>query len=244
MTSVMERNDERNDVCHSLPAWTVWYYTDKEQANVSSWQCGKERQEMPTLLTSRNTVIQDPPFIHKLLNDTSLAWPWTIIRLYIGWHWLSAGWVKFCDPAWIDTGEALKALWTEAIAGPVRGAPSSPVFWYKQWIAFMLAGEHYLWFSRLVICAEMVVGLTLFIGAFTGFAALLSTFMSWNLLMSGWSGAHPVILVLSISLILAWKVAGYQGADRFLLPLLGTPWSRDVPVTPSSTQLPPWMRPT
>jgi thiosulfate dehydrogenase [quinone] large subunit len=24
--------------------------------------------------------------------------------------------------------------------------------------------------------------------------------------------------------MLAWKVAGYYGVDRYLLPLLGTPW--------------------
>jgi thiosulfate dehydrogenase [quinone] large subunit len=27
-----------------------------------------------------------------------------------------------------------------------------------------------------------------------------------------------------VFLILAWKTAGYWGLDRFLLPLLGTPW--------------------
>ena len=26
-------------------------------------------------------------------------------------------------------------------------------------------------------------------------------------------------------LILAWRIAGYYGVDRWLLPLLGTPWT-------------------
>ena len=26
--------------------------------------------------------------------------------------------------------------------------------------------------------------------------------------------------------MLAWKVAGYYGLDRYLLPMLGTPWHR------------------
>jgi thiosulfate dehydrogenase (quinone) large subunit len=26
-------------------------------------------------------------------------------------------------------------------------------------------------------------------------------------------------------LILAWRIAGYYGVDRYLLPLLGTPWT-------------------
>jgi thiosulfate dehydrogenase [quinone] large subunit len=29
--------------------------------------------------------------------------------------------------------------------------------------------------------------------------------------------------------ILAWKVAGYYGVDRVLLPMLGTPWRPDMP---------------
>jgi hypothetical protein len=31
-----------------------------------------------------------------------------------------------------------------------------------------------------------------------------------------WRGRHR---------ILAWRVAGYYGVDRWLLPLLGTPWT-------------------
>jgi thiosulfate dehydrogenase (quinone) large subunit len=33
-----------------------------------------------------------------------------------------------------------------------------------------------------------------------------------------------LLFTLSILLILAWKTAGWWGLDRWLLPLLGTPW--------------------
>ena len=32
------------------------------------------------------------------------------------------------------------------------------------------------------------------------------------------------MFTLAIGLILAWKVAGYYGLDRYVLPMLGTPW--------------------
>ena len=32
------------------------------------------------------------------------------------------------------------------------------------------------------------------------------------------------MFTLAVGLMLAWKVAGYHGLDRYLLPLLGTPW--------------------
>ena len=36
------------------------------------------------------------------------------------------------------------------------------------------------------------------------------------------------MLVAAIVLILAWKIAGYYGLDYYLLPRLGTPWSREA----------------
>jgi thiosulfate dehydrogenase [quinone] large subunit len=37
---------------------------------------------------------------------------------------------------------------------------------------------------------------------------------------------NPVLAMLGILLILAWKNAGYLGLDRHLLAALGTPWSQ------------------
>ena len=36
------------------------------------------------------------------------------------------------------------------------------------------------------------------------------------------------MFLFSILLILAWKVAGWYGLDRWLLLRLGTPWTRDT----------------
>ena len=40
---------------------------------------------------------------------------------------------------------------------------------------------------------------------------------------------YPIFSVLGVLLILAWKNAGYIGVDRYLLPLLGTPWKQSMP---------------
>ena len=51
------------------------------------------------------------------------------------------------------------------------------------------------------------------------------------------------MFTLAVGLMLAWKVAGYYGLDRYLLPLLGTPWkdkaypqrrARTGPASPAS----------
>jgi thiosulfate dehydrogenase [quinone] large subunit len=61
---------------------------------------------------------------------------------------------------------------------------------------------------------------------FTGIAAFAGSFMNWNFIMAGAASTNGLMLALAIFLILAWKVAGWIGLDRWLLTLLGTPWSR------------------
>jgi thiosulfate dehydrogenase (quinone) large subunit len=46
-----------------------------------------------------------------------------------------------------------------------------------------------------------------------------------NFLLAGAVSINPIIGGLAILLVLAWRVAGYYGVDRWLLPLLGTPWT-------------------
>ena len=58
----------------------------------------------------------------------------------------------------------------------------------------------------------------------TGIAAFFGAFMNMSFLLAGSSSTNPVLFTLAIGLMLAWKVAGYYGLDRYLLPLLGTPW--------------------
>jgi len=44
-----------------------------------------------------------------------------------------------------------------------------------------------------------------------------------------------VLFSMAIGLILAWRVAGWYGVDRYLLPKLGTPWRARSRAQSSST---------
>lgn len=72
--------------------------------------------------------------------------------------------------------------------------------------------------------AELLIGIALIVGAFTGIAAFFGAFMNWNFIMAGTASSNALLLVAAVILILGWKVAGYIGADYFLLRHLGTPW--------------------
>ena len=70
----------------------------------------------------------------------------------------------------------------------------------------------------------MAVGLGLLLGALTGIAAFFGATLNMSFLLAGSSSVNPVMFAFAIGLILAWKVAGYYGVDRYLLPRLGVPW--------------------
>jgi thiosulfate dehydrogenase [quinone] large subunit len=88
----------------------------------------------------------------------------------------------------------------------------------------MLDAQAYTWFGKLVPIAEVLVGIALLLGAFVGVAAFFGAFMNWNFMMAGTASINPLMFAITILLILAWKNAGWVGLDRWLLPLLGTPW--------------------
>lgn len=113
------------------------------------------------------------------------------------------------------------------MAIPEAGRPAIAYDWYRDFIQFMLDNRWYEWFADLVMYGELLVGIALILGAFTGIAAFFGSFMNWNFIMAGAASTNGLMLTLAISVILAWKVAGWYGLDRWLLPLLGTPWSRE-----------------
>jgi thiosulfate dehydrogenase [quinone] large subunit len=79
---------------------------------------------------------------------------------------------------------------------------------------------------------EFLVGIALILGAFIGIAAFAGSFMNWNFIMAGAASTNGLMLILAIILILAWKVAGWYGLDRWFLSYLGTPWSREKQTDP------------
>jgi thiosulfate dehydrogenase [quinone] large subunit len=82
----------------------------------------------------------------------------------------------------------------------------------------------YTWFAKLVVFGEIIIGTLLILGAFTGIAAFLGGFMNWNFIMAGTASTNGMLFLLAILLMLAWKVAGWYGLDRWLLPAIGVPW--------------------
>jgi thiosulfate dehydrogenase [quinone] large subunit len=171
------------------------------------------------------TRVEDPPLARFLFGDTRSAVLWLVLRVFLGYQWLTAGWHKLEDPAWMTTGEALKGFLTRAAALPAAPAKPPIAFdWYRSFLQLLIDAQAYTWFAKVVAVGEVVVGVALIIGLFTGIAAFCGGFMNWNFMMAGTASTNPLLFAIAIAIILAWKVAGYYGLDRYVLPALGTPW--------------------
>ena len=179
---------------------------------------------MKSLTAHKGQLLQDPPFAQQLFGNRIFGWLWLLPRLWLGYTWLDAALHKITDPTWTQTGEAILGFWTRAVTTPEGGRPPISFDWYRGFIQMLIDTNAQTWFGPMVAYGEFLIGLALIIGAFTGIAAFAGAFMNWNFLMAGTASTNGLLLVVAIALILAWKVAGYVGADFFLLRWLGTPW--------------------
>ena len=132
---------------------------------------------------------------------------------------------KLRDDAWMSGGTALQGYWERAVAIPEPPGRAAITYgWYRDLLQYMLDNEWYTWFAKLVAVGEVLVGLGLLVGALVGIAAFFGTVLNFNFMLAGTVSTNPVLFGLTVFLVLGWKVAGWLGLDRYLLPMLGTPW--------------------
>ena len=164
--------------------------------------------------------IEGPAFTRFLFGNSKAGLFWPPIRLYLGFSWLEAGYHKFADGGWIDGGSSLLAYWERAAAIPEEGRPAISYDWYRAFIQMLIDNGAESWMGYVITFGEMAVGIGLLIGLLTGFAAFFGAVMNMSFLLAGSASTNPVLFTMAIGLMLAWKVAGYYGVDRWLLPML------------------------
>lgn len=170
--------------------------------------------------------IPEPALARFLFADTRMSWVWLVLRIYVGWEWAQAGWEKVMSPLWTGAkaGVALNGFLTGAIA-KAAGEHPNVQWWYAAFLHNFVQ-PNITTFSYMVAYGELLVGIGLILGIFTGIAAFFGAFMNMNYLFAGTVSTNPLLFVLELFLILAWRVAGWIGGDRWVLPLLGTPWHK------------------
>jgi thiosulfate dehydrogenase (quinone) large subunit len=193
-------------------------------------------------------MIGEPRVAEFLFASVKSAPIWLGVRLYLGYAWLDAGRNKLGAAGWtasgdapqrdgsmkyMEAGDSLKNYWIRAVGNPdaetpVAGLASWDV--YRSMLSYMLDNGWNTWFNWVIVLGEIAIGVGLILGALTGIAAFFGAALNMTFLLAGTVSSNPILLIITMFVILAWRVAGWIGLDYFLLPKLGVPWQREVVV--------------
>jgi len=191
---------------------------------------------------------REPRVANWLFSSQGAAWVWLVVRIYLGYGWLHAGWGKLTgsegstwewsfsitEKSWLRDGGASLKGFTEFATSPamVKGSSPADAFgWYHGFLHWV--GSNASWMAYVVTIGEILVGIGLILGMFTGIAAFFGGLMNLSYGFAGVAGVNPLYFTLAVLLVLAWRNAGWYGLDRFLLPLLGKRLERDRPASPA-----------
>ncbi len=152
-----------------------------------------------------------------LFSNVKFSVFWLVVRIYLGWEWLHAGYEKVINPMWVGktAGGALTGFINGALA-KTAGAHPDVSMWYAWFLKHAVLTYVVTW-SNLVAYGELLVGIGLILGALTFLSAFFGFFMNLNYLLAGTVSTNPVLLILAILIMLAHKTAGYIGLDRWLV---------------------------
>jgi len=154
---------------------------------------------------------------HFAFSSKFMSPVWLVVRVYVGYQWLMAGYGKFTNPAWIgaDTGKAITGFVNGALTKTAGDHPDVTM-WYAWFLKNVVLPNADTW-SYAITYGEMFVGAGLILGAFTFLAGFFGVVMNFNFLLAGTVSSNPILLVLTLLLMLAYRVAGYLGLDYYIL---------------------------
>jgi thiosulfate dehydrogenase [quinone] large subunit len=152
-------------------------------------------------------------FIKFLRENKFAGYALTLLRLYLGYDWMTHGWAKITGGKFDASG-----FLNGAIAKAGGEAPTVQAWWGSFLETFALPNAGL--FTFLVQWGEFLVGVGLILGCFTTFAALMGLVMNFAFLFSGTVSTNAQLVALTIFIVVAGANAGKIGADRFVLPYL------------------------
>ncbi len=168
---------------------------------------------------------QEPKIAQFLFSSPKMAWFWLVVRVYVGYQWFTAGIGKLNgeEAGWAGSaaGQSITAFVGRALP-QTSGAHPNVYGWYGSFLQSVVLPNAAV-FSYIIAFGEVLVGLGLIFGLFTGIAAFFGGMMNASYLLAGTVSINPGLFILATWLVLAWKSAGLIGLDRFVLPMVGVP---------------------
>jgi thiosulfate dehydrogenase (quinone) large subunit len=153
-------------------------------------------------------------FVTWLRENKMAAGILTVLRLYIGYSWLTAGYHKLSGG--FDAAGFLK----NAVANPVKGPDGSMVYsWYVHFLeSFALPNVDI--FNTIVPLGEFLVGLGLILGCLTTAAMFFGLVMNFSFFLAGTVSHIPTDLFIGAIILFSGFNAGVYGLDRWVIPFI------------------------
>ncbi|HEY3368040.1 MAG TPA: DoxX family protein [Symbiobacteriaceae bacterium] len=156
--------------------------------------------------------------IAAYFKSAKASWIWLVLRLYVGYEWLTAGWEKVTGATPFDASGYLKG----AVAKATGAHPAVQPWWasFLKGVAIPNVGL----FNILVSWGEVLVGVALILGLATVFAIYMGMIMNFAYLLSGSGSTNPQLLILQLIILgLGGAYAGFVGVDYWFRP-----WFRSI----------------
>lgn len=153
-----------------------------------------------------------------------------VIRIYLGYNWLTAGWGKLTGG--FDASGYLK----NAVANPVKGPDGGMVYgWYVSFLENFAIPNVGI-FNTIVPLGEFLIGLGLLLGCLTTAAAFFALVMNFSFFLAGTVSHNPTDIFFGSIILFSGYNAGRFGLDRWVIPFLRrTLFRRGDNVAPKTT---------
>jgi len=190
---------------------------------------------------AQDITIEEPKFAAWLFGSPRAAWIWLVVRVWLGYQWLHAGFEKltgteggfftwhfaYTNDSWLRSAKGLQGFTMYALSNAGKGPNSAVNYgWYASFLRWLGHPGTASFFAKVITFGEITIGIAMILGLFVGIAAFLGATLTVSFGLAGVAGVNPVFMIGEILLILAWRNAGYIGLDRYVLPALGTPWHK------------------
>lgn len=141
----------------------------------------------------------------------------TIVRLVVGYAWLTAGWHKITGETPFNAAGFLNGAINNPVMDKATGEAVYPTF-----VAFLekFALPNVKIFNVLIPWGEFLVGLGLILGALTVTAAFFGLLMNFMFMFAGTVSTNPWLTLLGLLVVVAGANAGRFGLDRYVLPFI------------------------
>lgn len=147
-----------------------------------------------------------------LRENTVASYLLTIVRLWLGYHWITAGWGK------ITGGFDASGFLQGAVAKAGGEHPQVQAWWADFLSGFAIPNAGL--FNVLIPYGEFLVGLGLILGTLTTAAAFFGVVMNFAFFFSGTVSDNPQMIIVSFLILVAGANAGQIGLDRWVLPYI------------------------